>query len=196
MAGSSILCFSTSVLCSPQTPWNLSLLSFSFSESDSSLEIFHSTSSLDLSLRGCFSFCCQLAAWPFLICKFLGWILSCVNFPYLRLYFTLWPTRPCFKKKKKDKTKYWPRFSCKLLHSTIWTFIFQMLCKSDSSGFLFRFYNHFHWTWRNICLIEIIAEISNSRDFDIPFLFTIFLCYKNPTLIDDQNHVAFILYPT
>lgn len=71
-AGGSSLCFSTSVLCSPQTLRNLSLLSFSFSESDSSLEIFHSTSSLDLSLRDCFSFCCQFAAGPFLICKFLG----------------------------------------------------------------------------------------------------------------------------
>lgn len=138
--------FSTSILCS-QTLWNLSLLSFSFSESDSSLEVFHSTSSLDLPLRGCFSSHCQLAAWSFFICKFLGWILSCVNFLHLRLYFTLGPS--LIWKEKLTRI----RWNTNLLGfpASSWILQFKLsyfrsYANLNFAGFFFMFCEHFHWT--------------------------------------------------
>lgn len=69
--------FSTSVLCSPLDFWKFVTFVIFLFRKWQFPEIFYSTSSLDLSLRGCFSFQCQLAAWPFFFffCKFF-WVNS------------------------------------------------------------------------------------------------------------------------
>jgi hypothetical protein len=96
------ICFSALILCSLK----LLLLSFPLSCSDSSLEIFHNASSLDLSMRGCFLFYCQLAVWLFFICMFLGWVLSCASFLYLRLCFTQGPKLKLVKEKLTAKIRW------------------------------------------------------------------------------------------